>query len=302
VISTRIGAAALALCAIAAAGCGLGPGKDEGDVDLTVTRDYGTHVLIHKSEPIRESDDVLRVLDRSAEITTRYGGGFVQSIDGLAGGDSGGRRTDWFFYVNGIESPIGSAQYDPSGGDRIWWDYRDWTAAMRVPAVVGSWPEPFAHGFQGKRWAAEVECEGAAPACNEVGDRLRAAGAIAPDSGESDGTAHVVVGPWNQVRRDPVAGLLSSGPDRSGVFARFAGARRPLLDLLNQRGEIAGSVGKGGGLVAALRPGDGPPTWVVTGTDRRGVETAAALVGDQLRDRYAVAVQPGTAPIGVPVP
>ena len=300
--------------ALVAAGCGVGEGatSGKGGATVTVTRDYGAHVLIHKSEPIHESDDVLRVLDRTAEITTRYGGGFVESINGLSGGQSGGRTTDWFFYVNGIESPIGSAQYDPSGGDRIWWDYRDWTAAMRVPAVVGSWPEPFVHGFQGKRWAAEVECEGAAPACNEVGGRLRAAGAIAPDSGRSDGIAQVVVGPWNQVRRDPVAGLLASGPDRSGVFARFAGARRPLLDLLNQRGEIAGSIGKGGGLIAALRPGDGPPTWVVTGTDRRGVETAAALVGDQLRDRYAVVVQPGTkcegarqrnpCGVGVPVP
>ncbi len=61
---------------------------------------------------------------------TRFGGGFVQSIDGLAAGTNGGRRSDWFFYVNGIESPIGSAEYDPSGGDRIWWDYRDWSAAI----------------------------------------------------------------------------------------------------------------------------------------------------------------------------
>ena len=87
---------------------------------------------------------MLRFLDRSAHITTRYGGGFVQSIDGLAGAESGGRRFDWFFYVNGIESPVGSTQVPVKGGDRIWWDYRDWTSAMSVPAVVGSWPQPFA--------------------------------------------------------------------------------------------------------------------------------------------------------------
>ena len=83
--AARILAAALALCAAAAAGCGLGPGKDEGDVDLTVTRDYGTKVMLQKTDSIRESDTVLRLLDRNAEITTRYGGGFIQSIDGLAG-------------------------------------------------------------------------------------------------------------------------------------------------------------------------------------------------------------------------
>jgi hypothetical protein len=300
--SARLPAAALALCVLAAAGCGLGPGKDEGDVDLTITRDYGGTVMLHKSTSIHESDTALRVLDRSADITTRYGGGFVQSIDGLSGAQNGGRTSDWFFYVNGIESPVGAAEFDLSGGDRIWWDYRDWTAAMRVPAVVGSWPEPFVHGFRGANYAAEVECEGAAPPCGEVGDRLRAAGAKAPDTGGSSETVDVVVGPWNFVRRDPAGRLLSQGPGSSGVFARFVGTRRPLLELLNQRGDPAGSIGRGGGLVAALRPGDGPPTWVVTGTDRRGVSAAAALFGDQLRNRYAVATQPGSGPIGVPVP
>jgi uncharacterized protein DUF4430 len=302
VIPIRIPAAAVALGVIAAAGCGLGPGKDAGDVELTITRDYGAKVLAQKTESIHESDNVLRVLDRSAEITTRYGGGFVQSINGIEGGESGGRRSDWFFYVDGIESPIGSASYDLSGGDRIWWDYRDWTSAMRVPAVVGSWPEPFVHGFEGKRYAAEVVCEGAAAPCSEVGNKLQAVGAVSPDDGASGGVVRVIVGPWNVVRRDPAAQPLSSGPDRSGVFARFVGSRKALLELLNQRGEAAGSVGKGGGLVAALRQGDDPPIWVVTGTDRRGVEAAAAEVGDALRNRYAVAIQPGAGPIGVPVP
>ena len=82
----RILAAALASCAAAVAGCGLGPGQDEGEVSLAVTRDYGTKVMVEKSDSIRESDTVLRLLDRNADITTRYGGGFIQSIDGLAGG------------------------------------------------------------------------------------------------------------------------------------------------------------------------------------------------------------------------
>jgi hypothetical protein len=301
VIRARILAAALALAATAAAGCGLGPGKSTGEVELTVTRDYGNKVLLPEQDSINESDTVFRVLDRNADVSTRYGGGFVQSIDGLAGAQGGGRSSDWFFYVNGIESPIGATQYDLSEGDRIWWDYRDWTAAMRVPAVVGSWPEPFVHGFQGERWTPAISCEGAVAPCNTVERALRAGGARAADLGEAHGTANIVVGPWNQIRGDHVPPLLAEGPERSGVFARFVGTKRPLLELLNQRGQPAGSVGKGGGLIAALREGDGPPVWVVTGTDRKGVIAAADLVGPALRNRYAVAVQPGAGPIGVPV-
>jgi hypothetical protein len=293
-------AAALALCATAVAGCGIGPGKDEGDVDLTVSRDYGGKVMLQKTDSIRESDTVLRVLDRNADISTRYGGGFVQSIDGLSGTQSGGRSSDWFFYVNGIESPIGAAQYDPSGGDRLWWDYRDWTAAMRVPAVVGSWPEPFVHGFQGDRWRTSMNCRAKSSVCRAVARQLSAAGvAISNASGDA---IELEVGPWERIRSDPNVGLLAAGPDRSGVFARFAGTAKPLLDLLNQRGELAGSIGKGGGLIAALRPGDGPPTWVVTGTDPKGVAAAANLLGPALRNHYAVATQPGAGAIGVPVP
>jgi len=298
--ATRKCAAAVALCAVAAAGCGLGPGKDAGDVHLTVTRDYGTRALAERTESIHESDTVLRVLDRGADISTRYGGGFVQSIDGLSGGQSGGRSSDWFFYVNGIESPVGAAQYDLSGGDRIWWDYRDWTSAMRVPAVVGSWPEPFAHGFQGRRWPVDLVCEAPGRICNAVSRALSSAGAT-HSLGNSEAIT-VDVGAWDNVGLDPAARLLSSPPSESGVFARFVGHHKPLLELLNQRGESAGSIGKGGGLVAALRPGSGPPTWVVTGTDVKGAAAAAGLLGDSLRNHYAVATQPGAGAIGVPVP
>jgi hypothetical protein len=301
VISVRTLAAALALCAAAVAGCGLGPGKDEGEVDLTVTRDYGGQAMLHKTDSIRESDTVVRLLDRNADITTRYGGGFIQSIDGLAGAQGGGHSSDWFFYVNGIESPIGSAEYDPSGGDRIWWDYRDWTAAMRVPAVVGSWPEPFGHGFEGRHWTTHPVCLIGGGICDTVIRRLQSAGVHSPGSGPNSIT--VLIGPWNAIRAEAPADLLADGPDRSGVFARFvSSASKPFLEVLNHAGQPAGSIGKGGGLIAALRPGDGPPTWVVTGTDAKGVAAAANLLGEPLRNHYALATQPGAGPIGVPVP
>ena len=298
----RILAAALALGATVAAGCGLGPGKDQGDVSLTVTRDYGSSVLVQKSDSIHESDTVLRVLDRNTDITTRYGGGFVQSIDGLSGTASGGHSFDWFFYVNGIESPVGSTDYDLSGGDRIWWDYRDWTTAMRVPAIVGSWPEPFVHGFQGHRWHVNVDCTRARPACDQVAAKVRATGATLAQGESGEPLIAILVGSWPNLQRwSSTARLLSEPPSASGVFARFVGIKKPLLELLNQMGQPAGSIGKGGGLIAALREGDGPPVWVVTGTDERGVAAAAALVGPALRNHYAVATQPGSGPIGVPV-
>jgi hypothetical protein len=303
VSSARTLTAAAVLFAAAVVGCGLGPGKDEGEVTLTVTRDYGGRMMLQKTDSIRESDTVFRVLDRNADVSTRYGGGFVQSIDGLAGASDGGRSSDWFFYVNGIESPIGSSQYGLSGGDRIWWDYRDWSASMRVPAVVGSWPEPFLHGFEGRRWPAVLDCRAAAVTCRAASQRLSPIGVKVPTAPIAlPNPLVVLVGSWSAIRGDRTASLLAGGPDRSGVFARFVGSKKPLLEVLNERGQPAGSIGRGGGLIAALRPGDGPPAWVVTGTDAKGVAAAASLLGPALRNHYAVATQPGAGPIGVPVP
>jgi hypothetical protein len=259
---------------------------------------------------ISESDTVLRALDRSAELETRYGGGFVQSIDGVAGGTEDGRRSDWFYYVNGIEAPVGSADYEPSDGESVWWDHHDWSTAMRAPAVVGDWPEPFVHGFDGERWRTGVFCGGAPGACELVDSKLRDAGVEtgsdpgpADDPAEGEEEIRVLVGPWHALRADPVAGLLAGGPQRSGVFATFAGGEGDSgLTLLDERGRVAEPLGAGAGLIAALRPDDDPPTWVVTGTDARGVAAAADLLGEPLKDRFAAAALENAGSIGVPVP
>lgn len=284
-------AAIASFAALAAAGCGLGPGPIVGDVDLTVTRDYGsTKVLRDAESDAPESETAMRLLDRSADVSTRYGGRFVQSIDGVAGKTTGGRRYDWFFYVNGVESPIGAAEYGLHGGDRVWWDYRDWSAAMRVPAVVGSFPEPFAHGYEGKARRVVVRCDGVGAACRLARTRV---GAVAPGQG-AGAPIRILIGTWAQLRADGAAALIERGPAYSGVFADFVqrnGSWR--LQPLDPTGLPAGRP-RDAGLVAATRRGDDPPTWLVTGADAATTLAAArALDRTDLRDRYAVAVDRG---------
>ena len=283
----RAAAASALACAFAAAGCGLGPGPSIGDVELTVTRDYGTNALLRRDSSARESDSAMRLLDRNAEISTRYGGGFVQSIDGIEGGVRGGDPFDWFFYVNGVESPRGAADYPLHGGDRVWWDYRDWGAAMRVPAVVGSFPEPFAHGYEGEQHPVSFECEASPAACGLVRSR------VAPLAAKGGGGApiRVLTGTWERVRGDAAASPIERGPTYSGVFADFVrrhGAWR--LQPLDASGDPIGDA-ENAGLIAATRRGDDPPVWIVSGSDDRTVLAAArTLSAAQLRDRYAVAV------------
>ncbi len=287
-------ATALLLAALAAAGCGLGPGAVAGDAGLTVTREFGTVPLLERSLEVSESDTVMRVLEGSADISTRYGGGYVQSIEGVEGAQRGDRPYDWFFYVDGIESPVGAADYSLQGSERIWWDYRDWSATNHVPAVVGSWPAPFAAGYEGKPHPTVVECEGGGGACARVRGALEGAGVeLAADS--APGAIRVLVGPWARLRSDPAAALIEAGPQESGVFADFRpnGAGYELVGL-DQGGEAGRELGPAAGLVAATRRYEAPPVWVVTGATRAAVQAAAGLLdAGKLRDHYAVASEDG---------
>jgi hypothetical protein len=296
-------AAALLTAALAAAGCGLGPGEEVGDVTLDVTREFGrVPVVQEQTTSATESDTVMRLLEGSADITTRYGGGFVQSIDGVEGGQRGGRAYDWFFFVNGIESPIGAAEFGLDGGERIWWDYRDWAAASRVPAVVGSFPAPLVGGYGGHAHPVVLECEGGGAACGEARRGLEAEG-VGIASGSPKNAIRVLVGPWQRLRSDPAAALLAAGPAESGVYAKFeGGGAATRLHGLDPAAADARSFGPDAGLVAATRRYESPPTWLVTGATVAGVrEAAGALRAPVLHDHYAMAVEGARAtplPVG----
>lgn len=305
----RAAAAVVAVLAgaVSAAGCGLGPGAaDRGEATLTVTRDYGVEPVIGAvlDDP-GESETVLRALDREAEITTRHGGGFVQSIEGIAGGTEGGRSFDWFFYVNGIESAVGAAEAGVRPGDRVWWDHHDWTDVMRVPAAVGSFPQPFESAFVASGEPIEIGCAATGRACETARSALEREGieaeVVAVAKAGAGERPRLLVGELGALATDRTARFVLDGPEASGVFARAAGeGEESELELLDAELEVR----EGGelGLIAATAAGDRAPTWVITGTDRGLVAAAAELLdAAALRDRFALAVDSGGQKIPVPV-
>jgi len=301
-------AIALLGAALAAAGCGLGPGAEVGSVELTVTREFGSEAVLQRSLEAKESDTVMRGLEANADVETRFGGGFVHSIDGVAEGEHGGDPYDWFFFVDGVESPVGAADVELKADERVWWDYRDWSATNHVPAVVGSWPAPFADGVAGKSYPVDLECKGGGSACATAREALEREDVKLP-SGSPEGAIRMLVGPWDHLRDDPAAQLLEDGPAESGIYADFEsivrlsgdGARTETtatpayaLVALREDGEPGQLLGPEAGLVAATSRYGGPPVWLVTGGTAGAVrEAAGALDAAHLRDHYAVAIEGG---------
>jgi len=74
-------AAALLLLALVLAGCG--GGREHGKATLWVTRDRGAQVLYAGTVPAGLT--AMQALERRMKVSTRYGGRFVESIDGIRG-------------------------------------------------------------------------------------------------------------------------------------------------------------------------------------------------------------------------
>jgi hypothetical protein len=294
-----------ALCLVVAlGGCGLGPGPGTSNVTMTVTRGFGSQQVGFATEVhVPGSETVMRMLERRfKDVQLRYGGGYVESIDGHSGNSS---HTDWFYYVNGVEAPKGAANTALNKGDRVWWDLHDWSATDSIPAVVGSYPEPFVHGIAGQRLPTTLECGSDVNAsCKLVEDALDRAGVPVASqyigTGSGPNTLGVVVGTWADISAEVDTGLIDHGPSASGVYARF-GAGGRILELLNPRGAVARTLGAGAGLVAATADSQSAPTWLITGTDPAGVAAAArALNARALHDHFALAVD-GAADLPLPL-
>ncbi len=173
--------AALAVTLVAS-GCGggAGPSAADGTARLWVTRDRGASVLVDVEVPAGQS--LLRALRAEADVETRYGGGYVQSIDGVAG--SARRHEDWFWFVNGLAGNRAASSYRLRDGDVAWWDYRDWSHdADTLEVVAGAFPEPFLHGYDGKTRPAAVRY-----ATGLRGDAIRVGDALGTDDVSPLGT------------------------------------------------------------------------------------------------------------------
>jgi hypothetical protein len=274
-------AAVLTALAATTAGCGLQHDPVEsGGLQLTVTRDFGNRQVAQTPNP-PGGDTIGAVLRRSARV---------------------GSAPDGALHVNGIAAETKDAVH---GGDRVWFDRH--TPATRVPAVIGSFPEPFAHGVGGRRLPTRVECaEPGSASCRAVVQGLRDVGVVAgiAAQGASTGpeTLRVLVGRWSSLRTEPAAGQLERGPGDSGVFARPSADGRTIA-ALDPRGRTKRTLGAGTGLVAATAVPGEQPTWLVTGTDDTGVAAAArafAAGESALSDKFALAVS-DDRPIGLPV-
>ena len=286
-----VAAALVGLAALAGAGCerkseSAGPARGAPAARMVVTADHGADVLL--DERVAPGRSVMDALRGVTPVETAYGGGFVTSMLGRASSSSPQR--DWFFYVNGFESPVGARSSDLAAGDVAWWDHRAWSGMQSVRGVVGAWPEPFLRGAGGSspRVAADAPLAGV----------LRAAGArVAPGQQAfrarvgTDASLSQRDAAWRAIGGDPAARALPGGIARGQVVLMPPGGGDPQ--------PVPGARAVAVLVPAGASPADGA-LFAVAGIDAAAARAAASSIAADpgiLSLRYAVAFDASGAPI-----
>jgi hypothetical protein len=289
-----------------------GPAQGAETVELRVTRDYGTTSLVSRRAAVSASSTVLPMLSANAEVETAYGGGFVDSIDGVTSGQGGAGegRADWFYYVNGLQATMGAADYRLTADDRVWWDFHAWEFAPAVPAVVGHYPEPFRSGAAAQPLPTEIAYSPTfADDADRLAESLRSAGVTQVRVAEIDAgalppsTNHVILlGTWDDLLGLPWVREAAENPAGSGIFAR---SESGALVALDTRGRATGRATQAGAILATARA-DAPEAaiWLVTGGAAADVSAATALLvtrPKELAGRFGVLVERNGAVTPLPI-
>lgn len=271
--------------------------KASGDIGspyktkLVVTNNYGHQEMFNKEVGIVKDEVGMEVLFRNLDITTAYGGGFVNEINGLESGftfytGDERKKEDWFYWVNGILAPVGIAEYTPQPGDVIWWDYHDWSVTMFIPAVVGSYPQPFKNGFWGKVSDTIIlyeedffdEAESLKESLNEKGVKTVILTEYSPELLEDEDHYVIALGVWKDLSKESqFLNTINKKNKLVGVYGKFTDEGLSAIDF---KGQIIKTFEKDAGFIYAHSPGVNglKPFWCITGTDEIGVEKAIEVL------------------------
>lgn len=290
-----------ALCACST----LSSEKEAGVITVRVvaTQNFGQELMFDETLEVLPGTSAMSALMEVAEVETAYGGGFVNAINGVRSGFTGGQsmKADWFIYVNGIQSNTGALDYKLRNGDTQHWDFHDWSFHHFIPAIVGDFPEPFWHGYGEKTNSTIIA----------YADRLKGDAENLERRLVRLGVSNIGIKRLSELSEDEkesynllLLGTMESEPiselnqvwKQLGLFAYF---KNDNIVVLNPEGEVAAEYGAGTGLIQATQNPWNPKgigacesvVWLVSGTDETGVKGAIdTLLKHSTEFQYACAV------------
>jgi len=277
----------------------------DSGVTLWITRDFGKKTILNQKVPLEKEWSVFEVLHSSADITTAYGGSYVEGINGLktTTGGLGGEKQDWFYYVNGVFCDVGALDYYPRSGDIVWWDYHRWQNMSTFPSVVGCYPRPFLSGFRGQTNSTVImSSESHRDLAGKFKQALQSQGVASvsvkgldPGLLEDRQNPVIVLGEWSELSEVEWLKGFNKAYTKNGTCIHFtAGA----VELLDYKRQVVRTVSGDVGVITATGTGSGDPNplWLVVGSSPKGLSQAVNVLVNspgKIRGMYGAAIFEG---------
>jgi len=287
----------LLLGAVILCGCSTQPGQGSGGnitVRVVSTRDLGGSLMFDETIDVPQGTSAMDALKLVSEVETAYGGGFINAIDGIRSAYTGGgdEKGDWFICANGILSNAGALDYTLHDGDILHCDFHQWSFRTFIPAIIGDFPEPFLHGYEGEVRptviAYEDRFEDMASELESMLAGLGVADVTIQRAGDLEGSTKqhsnlVIIGTSDC----DLISELNQAWNRLGFFVHFEDG---LMVVYDSEGKVEGEYGAGCGVIQATQNPWNPRgigvcenvAWMVSGTDDAGVASAV----DAMINRY----------------
>jgi hypothetical protein len=269
--------------------------------NLIVTRDFGQKLMLEMEVSNFTGAYALDALKSVADVETLYGGGFVNSINGVSSKYVGIDRSkeDWFFYVNGIMANIGSGVYVLNEGDVQHWDYHNWKYYPPT-ATIGFFPEPFSHGYSGEVFKTVVlydgELEEEAKLIQEflIKFDVKDVSTLSVNelTDEVKGTSNLIILGTSDSK---MVSELNELREKLGFYVYFEEGQ---MIILNMDGSVAKNCASGGVIQATQSPWNPKGNracenvvWMIAGVEEGDVKSIVKLVTEKYEDmQYAFAV------------
>ena len=260
---------AVALAATTA-GCGLGPGDSspgDGDAhrDPRLRRRAGARGVRVRPDGVRHRDAGPRTRGRDHHPLRRR----LRAVDRRPRGQrqrDGRSHRLVLLRQRGRVARAARADVAVRGGDRIWWDYRDWTAAMRVArpwSAPGRSPSCRPRRTSPSRLAVDASAASRRrrlrPRLGSARRRRRRRPGRSPAT-VGDAAIRVLVGPWATLRSDPAAARSSRRPGQERRLRRFEPTGPAAASL-----QVLDATGADGPDARGRAPGSSPPRAATTG-------------------------------------
>jgi len=289
---------------VALSACSPGGTGTDITVRVVVTQNFGRDLMLDETIEVPTGASALEALQQVADVETAYGGGFVNTINGVR--SQYPAQEDWLFYINGISTNKGAAGYILEDGDIQHWDFHDWSFRMFIPAIIGDFPQPFLHGYGGQVRPTVIvyadglreEAEALERGLAELGVEnvsLKHTGELTDDDKQHSNL--ILLG----TKDSDLVSEMNQAWDKLGFFVHFEDG---VMVVHNSRGEVEAEYGAGCGLIQATQSLWNPKgvgacenvVWMASGMDADGVKSAVdALINrhDQFQYAYAIVIANG---------